>query len=74
MTFNQINISFSVFSFFQENGQMSFKEINVVLKGQSGIVDFFEKEDDYAQLKQKIGITQSVVCKSRTEFGDFQGR
>ncbi|GHT72425.1 restriction endonuclease NspV [Bacteroidia bacterium] len=72
MNFDHIDIGFEALSFFQANKNANFQAINQLLKEQSGIACFFEKEDDYVQLKQKIGITQSVVCESRTEYGDFQ--
>ncbi|GHV11088.1 restriction endonuclease NspV [Fibrobacterales bacterium] len=59
-------------SFFQENKNADFQEINKLLKAQCGIVDFFEIENDYTQLKQKIGIAQCVACEPRIEYGDFQ--
>jgi hypothetical protein len=72
MDYCSLDIGLEALSFFQENKKADFQEINQLLKAQSGIVDFFETEDDYTQLKQKIGITQSVVCESRIEYGDFQ--
>jgi hypothetical protein len=72
MNFDHLDIGFEALAFFQENGKAGFQEINKLLKEQSGVVDFFEKEHDYAKLKQKIGISQSIVCESRIEYGDFQ--
>ncbi|MDR2836015.1 MAG: SAM-dependent methyltransferase, partial [Bacteroidales bacterium] len=72
MNIDSIDIGFDVLSFFQENKKANFQEINKLLKEQSGVVDFFEKEDDYLQLKQKVETAQSVVFESRVEYGDFQ--
>jgi hypothetical protein len=72
MYFNYINIGFQAISFFQENRQKSFNELNVMLKDKSGIIHFFEKEDDYIRLTQTLRINQSIVAESRMEYGDFQ--
>jgi hypothetical protein len=44
MNFDHIDIGFESLSFFQENKKADFQKINQLLKAQSGIVDFFEKE------------------------------
>ncbi|GHS94546.1 restriction endonuclease NspV [Bacteroidia bacterium] len=72
MNFDHIDIVYEALSFFQENKTANFQEINQLLKAQSGVIDFFEKKADYIQLKQKVETSQSVVCESRVEYGDFQ--
>jgi hypothetical protein len=72
MNFAQLDINFLIISFFKENKYNSFKEVNAILKDKTGIVNFLKKEDDYLQLKQKVETSQSVVCESRVEYGDFQ--
>jgi hypothetical protein len=65
-------ISFEAISFFQKESNASFQGINRLLKEQCGIVDFFEKEDDYFQIRQQVETLQSVVCESQAEYGDYQ--
>jgi hypothetical protein len=72
MDFSYIDIGFRAISFFQENRQKSFNELNATLKDKTGIVHFFEKEDDYIRLTQTLRINQSMVAESRIEYGDFQ--
>jgi hypothetical protein len=59
-------------SFFQEKKRLSFQETNIFLKNKSGIVDFFEKEEDFVKLKETLNINQNIVSESRVEYGDFQ--
>ena len=72
MIFNATHINSPALSFFQENSCLSLKEINTLLKEKTGIVDFFEKEDDFLQFQQTLKITQDIVSESRAEYGDFQ--
>jgi hypothetical protein len=72
MNFDYIDIGCEIISLFQENKNADFQKINQLLKEKSGIVDFFEKETDFIQLKQKVEISKSLVCESRVEYGDFQ--
>ena len=72
MIFNAININTIVFSFLQGMNRLSFQETNTLLKDKTGIVDFFEKEEDFVQLKEMLEINQNIVSKSRVEYGDFQ--
>ena len=72
MISNAININTIVLSFFQEKSRLSFQETNTLLKNKTGIVDFFEKEEDFVQLKEMLEINQSIVSESRVEYGDFQ--
>jgi len=66
------SISPFALSFFQENSRLSFQETNTFLKDKTGIVDFFEKEEDFVQLKEMLEINQNIVSESRVEYGDFQ--
>jgi len=72
MLFPVISISPLALSFFQESSRLSLKEINTLLKEKTGIVDFFEKEDDFLQFQQTLKINQNIVAESRVEYGDFQ--
>ena len=72
MNFDCVNIGIEALSFFEKEQKANTQEMNKLLKAQSGIVNFFEKEYDYVQLKQKIRISQAFVCESRVEYGDFQ--
>jgi hypothetical protein len=72
MNFDCVNIGIEVLYFFEKEQKANIQEMNKLLREQSGIVDFFEKEDDYIQLKQKVKISQMHVCESRIEYGDFQ--
>jgi ATP:corrinoid adenosyltransferase len=72
MNFNCVNISFLALSFFQENRQKSFKETNAALKAVTGIFEFFEKEEDFLQLKKTLKNEQSIVADNRLEYGDYQ--
>ena len=72
MIFNTVNINFPTLSFFQEKNLLSFQETNTLLKNKTGIVDFFEKEEDFVQLKEMLEINENIVSESRVEYGDFQ--
>ena len=72
MFFNIIDISSTTLSFFKENSQLSFKKTNALLKDKTGIVDFFEKEEDFVQLKEMLEINQNIVSENCVEYGDFQ--
>jgi len=72
MIFNAIHINSPALTFFQENSRLSLKEINTLLKEKTGIVDFFEKEDDFLQFQQTLKINQNTMSESRVEYGDFQ--
>jgi hypothetical protein len=72
MDFSCIDIGSQAITFFQKEIRKSFKEMNAVLKDKSSIVNFFEKEDDFAQLKETLKINLSIVAESRVEYGDYQ--
>ncbi|MDR0546161.1 MAG: SAM-dependent methyltransferase [Dysgonamonadaceae bacterium] len=72
LNLNQIDIGFKAISFFQKEQNADFQKINQLLKTQCGVVGFFENENDYFQLKQQIETSQSCVCESRVEYGDYQ--
>ena len=72
MNFNCVDIGFEVISFFEREKFTSFKMANAILKNKTGIVNFFEKEEDFAQLKEMLEINQNIVSESRVEYGDFQ--
>ena len=72
MNFDCINIGSEAISFFEEEKFTSFETANAIVKEKTGIVDFFEKEEDFVQLKEMLEINQSIVSESRVEYGDFQ--
>jgi hypothetical protein len=72
LNFDRIDIGFKSVRFFQKERGSDFQEINRLLKEESGIIDFFVKEDDYFHLKQKVETSQSLVCESQAEYGDYQ--
>ena len=72
MNFDCINIGFGVISFFEKEKFTSFEMANAILRDKTGIVDFFEKEDDFFQLHHTLKINQNTVSENRTEYGDFQ--
>ena len=72
MILNAININTIALSFFQENSLLSFKEANTILNDKTGIVDFFEKDDDFTQFQATLKINENIIAESRVEYGDFQ--
>jgi hypothetical protein len=72
MDFSCIDINFQSVRFFQNNNELLFEGINVLLKDKSGIVDFFEKEADYIQLKETLTNNQSLAAETQVEYGDYQ--
>ena len=72
MNFDYVHIGFDVISFFEKEKFTSFKIANTVLNDKTGIVDFFEKDDDFVQFQQVLKINQTIVAESRVEYGDFQ--
>jgi len=72
MNFDSIDISFEIISFFEKVKFTSFKMANTILNDKTGIVDFFEKDDDFAQFQKTLKINQNMVSESRIEYGDFQ--
>jgi hypothetical protein len=72
MNFDCVHIGFDVISFFEKEKFTSFKMANVILNDKAGIVDFFEKENDFIEFQQTLKINQNIVEESRVEYGDFQ--
>ena len=72
MNFDCIDIGFDAISFFEKEKFTSFKMANAILNDKTGIVDFFEKDDDFLQFQQMLKINQKIVSESRVEYGDFQ--
>jgi len=72
MDFSRIDIDFEVISFFEKEKYNSFETANDVLKDKTGIVEFFEKKDDFVQLQQILKTNPTVVAENRIEYGDFQ--
>jgi len=72
MNFDCVHIGFETISFFEKGKFTSFKMANAILNDKTGIVDFFEKDDDFVQFQQTLKINQNIVAESRVEYGDFQ--
>ena len=72
LNLDHIDIGFKSVSFFQKEHGSDFQKINRLLKEESVIIDFFVKEYDYFHLKQKVETSQSLVCESQAEYGDYQ--
>jgi hypothetical protein len=72
MNFSCIDIGFKANSFFSKEKYNSFEKANSALKEKTGIVNFFENEDDFVQLQKTLEINQNIVAESRIEYGDFQ--
>jgi len=72
MNFDCVHINFEVISFFEKEKFISFKMANAILNDKTGIVDFFEKSDDFVQLQQTLQFNQNIIAESRVEYGDFQ--
>jgi hypothetical protein len=72
MDFGSIDIGFKAISFFEKEKFTSFKMANAILNDKTGIVIFFEKDDDFAQFQKALKINQNIVSENRVEYGDFQ--
>jgi hypothetical protein len=73
MDFERLNIGSEAISFFKKETGNSLQRINKILENKSGIVGFFEKEEDFIQLKRNIEIYYSGVGEpNQIEYGDFQ--
>jgi hypothetical protein len=72
MNFNSIDINSEVIAFFERAKFSSFETANTALKEASGVVDFFETEDDFAQFQQRLDTHQNIITEKNVEYGDFQ--
>jgi len=72
MNFDCVHIGFKVISFFEKEKFTSFKMANAILNDKTGIVVFFESDNDFVQFQQTLKINQNIVSESRVEYGDFQ--
>ena len=72
MDFRRIDISFETISFFEKKTFNSIETANNALKEKTGIVDFFEKEDDFIQFQQTLKNNKNIVAEKYVEYGDFQ--
>jgi hypothetical protein len=72
MNFDSIDIGFEVISFFEKEKFTSLKMANAILSDTAGIVDFFERDDDFVLFQQTLKINKNVIAESRVEYGDFQ--
>jgi len=72
MNLDCVHIGFEAISFFEKEKFTSFKMANAILNDKTGIVDFFEKDDDFFQFQKTLKINQNIVAESRVEYGDFQ--
>jgi hypothetical protein len=72
MNFDSIDIGFEAISFFEKEKFTSFEVANAILSDQTGIVDFFVREDDFIQFQRTLKSNQNIVSENRIEYGDFQ--
>lgn len=72
LNFDHIDIGLEAIRFFQKVNNADYQKINQLLREKCGVADFFTKEDDYFQLKQRVETSQSHVCESQAEYGDYQ--
>ncbi|MDR2963624.1 MAG: SAM-dependent methyltransferase [Bacteroidales bacterium] len=72
MNLDCVHIGFEVISFFEKENFSSFKMANTILNEQTGVVDFFEKENDFVDFQQTLKINQHIAAENRVEYGDFQ--
>jgi len=72
MDFSCIDIGFNIISFFEKEKYDSFETANTALKSKTGIVDFFNKENDFVHLQQTLKYKQIIMTENRVEYGDFQ--
>ena len=72
MDFDGIDIGFEAISFFEKEKFTSFEMANAILNDKTGIVDFFEKDNDFSQFQKTLKINQNIVAENRVEYGDFQ--
>jgi len=57
MNLNCKHIGFEIISFFEKEKFSSFKMANTVLNDKTGIVEFFENDDDYSFKPYKVAIS-----------------
>jgi len=72
MDFSRLNINANTVALFQERFGESYTKANEILKDQTGIIDFFEKETDFIQLKETLEINHAFITENKIEYGDFQ--
>jgi len=72
MNFDRINICFEAVSFFEKEKFISFEIANAVLKEQTGVVNFFEKEEDFVQMQKVLRLNNNILAENQIEYGDFQ--
>jgi len=72
MDFSYLDIDFEVIDFFEREKFHSFETANAILIDKTGIINFFEKEDDLIQLQQTLTTNKNIVAEKRIEYGDFQ--
>ncbi|MDR0982982.1 MAG: SAM-dependent methyltransferase [Culturomica sp.] len=72
MTFPTTHTTPKIFSFFKKEKFLSFKTANAGLNEKTGIVNFFESEEDFVQLQNSLKINQNMVAESPAEYGDYQ--
>jgi hypothetical protein len=72
MNFDYINIGFEAITFFNKEKFISFEIVNSILKDITGIIDFFEREEDFVQLQENLKINQNMMTENCVEYGDFQ--
>ena len=72
MDFACVDIGSDVISFFEKERYPSCKTANADLLNRTGIVDFFEKEEDLIDLRRSFKTNSNIMADNRIEYGDFQ--
>jgi ubiquinone/menaquinone biosynthesis C-methylase UbiE len=72
LNLDSMDIGFDAIRFFQKEYATDLQEINQLLKERCGVINFFEYEKDFEQLKDSLDSKQSYVAESRVEYGDYQ--
>jgi hypothetical protein len=65
MDFNFVDIDIELINFFQGKKCNSLGELNATLRDKTGIVNFFEKEESFIQLKKSLETNQLLMSNGK---------
>lgn len=69
----EANITNRIIDYFNKRQTITFDEINSEINTISGIIDFFENEEELTELRTKLLTEQNLIEEpDRAEYGDFQ--
>ncbi len=69
----EANITNKIFDYFEENRALTFSEINLEINSISGIVNFFENDNELTDFRNQLQLNQNIINEpDRAEYGDFQ--